>query len=143
MAGGAVVAKDEIGVCAWLGTGCAVAFKNAGACVSGGRGRIFPERSAGFLRILGMRNSSSRSEKIAKAHQASFQAAKVGCERFARRFQEVRERAKLSLYALEQASGVSRVMIDRIERGKSHPTIFLLMRLAFALGVGLAELMEE
>ncbi|MEK0451408.1 MAG: Helix-turn-helix domain [Verrucomicrobiota bacterium] len=90
-----------------------------------------------------MKRSPTRTEIQAKAHRDSFEAAVNGCRRFARRFQQVRERAGMSIYALEMASGVSRVMIDRIERGDSHPTMFLLFRLAFAMKVSVWEFSDD
>lgn len=47
----------------------------------------------------------------------------------------------MSLGALATASGVSKAMISRVERGQSSPTAVLLGRLAAALGVTLAELL--
>lgn len=46
-----------------------------------------------------------------------------------------------SLATLAAASGVSKAMISRVERGQSSPTAALLGRLAAALGVTLAELL--
>ncbi len=45
-----------------------------------------------------------------------------------------------SLEELAQASGVSRAMISRIERGEASPTATLLARLAAPLGISLSEL---
>ncbi len=45
------------------------------------------------------------------------------------------------MYALEQRSGVSREMIALIECGDSCPTLFVVRRLAFGLGVSVEELL--
>jgi len=48
-----------------------------------------------------------------------------------------------STSALAQASGVSRAMIARIERGEAQPTAALLARLSGALGMTLSELIAS
>ena len=48
---------------------------------------------------------------------------------------------RMSGYALEKASGVSREMIRRIESGDSIPTLHVGARLACAMGMTLTELM--
>ena len=77
---------------------------------------------------------------MALVHQQSFQCAERFCEGFRRRVQEVREGLGMSMYALEQRSGVSREMIALIECGESCPTLFGICRLAFGLGVSVEEL---
>ena len=54
-----------------------------------------------------------------------------------------RDLAGLSLRALAARSGVSPSMISDIERGAKSPTVATLVRLAQALGVGAAALLEE
>ena len=54
-----------------------------------------------------------------------------------------REAAGLSLRELAGRSGVSASMISDIERGVKSPTVATLMRLAGALGVGAAVLLED
>jgi transcriptional regulator with XRE-family HTH domain len=49
----------------------------------------------------------------------------------------------LSGGALAQASGVSRAMIGKIERGEAQPTAALLARLSGALGMSLSELIAQ
>lgn len=58
-------------------------------------------------------------------------------ERLPRRLQELREAARLSKYALEKKSGVSREMISCIEEGESVPTFHVGARLAYGVGVTL------
>jgi transcriptional regulator with XRE-family HTH domain len=54
-----------------------------------------------------------------------------------------RQRRGLSLDALATASGVSRSMISDVERGAKMPTVLVLARLATALGVTVARLLDE
>lgn len=54
-----------------------------------------------------------------------------------------REAARLSLRVLAARSGVSPSMISDIERGAKSPTVATLVRLAQALGVGAAALLED
>ena len=60
---------------------------------------------------------------------AALQAARTACE--------------LSVHALAEASGVSRAMIGKIERGEAQPTAALLGRLSAALGLTLSELLAR
>ncbi|WP_372492019.1 helix-turn-helix domain-containing protein [Kineosporia corallincola] len=57
--------------------------------------------------------------------------------------QTVRTGRGVSVTALAEASGVSRAMIGKIERGEVQPTAALLARLAVALGVTLSELVAR
>jgi transcriptional regulator with XRE-family HTH domain len=54
------------------------------------------------------------------------------------RLKALRAERALSLEALAAASGVSRAMISRIERGEASPTAALLGRLCASLGVSLS-----
>jgi transcriptional regulator with XRE-family HTH domain len=54
-----------------------------------------------------------------------------------------RDERHLSVSQLADASGVSRAMIGKIERGDSQPTAALLARLAAALGLTLSELVAR
>jgi transcriptional regulator with XRE-family HTH domain len=53
-----------------------------------------------------------------------------------------RKAKELSQYALAKEADVSREYIRKLEAGKSDPTVGMLQRLARALGVPLAELLE-
>ncbi|PRY13479.1 helix-turn-helix domain-containing protein [Kineococcus rhizosphaerae] len=55
----------------------------------------------------------------------------------------VRTARGLSVAALAEASGVSRAMIAKIERGAAQPTAVLLGRLAGALGLTLSQLVAR
>lgn len=54
-----------------------------------------------------------------------------------------RRQRGLSVNALAEASGVSRAMIGKIERGEAQPTAALLGRLSGALGLTLSELIAR
>ncbi|MFT3969836.1 MAG: XRE family transcriptional regulator [Micropruina sp.] len=54
--------------------------------------------------------------------------------------QEARQQRGLTVAALGDASGVSRAMISKIERGETQPTAALLAKLSGALGLTLSEL---
>ena len=58
------------------------------------------------------------------------------------RVQALRHARDLSLQALADASGVSRSMISRVERGESSATAVVLERIATGLGVTLAALFD-
>ena len=58
-------------------------------------------------------------------------------ERLPRRLQELREAARLSMYALWRKCGLSRDTISRIEAGDTIPGVHVLARLAWGLGVTL------
>lgn len=55
----------------------------------------------------------------------------------------VRTARGLSVAALAEASGVSRAMIGKVERGTAQPTAVLLGRLAGALGLTLSQLVAR
>ena len=63
--------------------------------------------------------------------------------RLAERLAAARAARGQTLDELAQASGVSRAMISRIERGESSPTAMVLGRLAAGLGVTLSSLFAE
>jgi transcriptional regulator with XRE-family HTH domain len=53
-----------------------------------------------------------------------------------------RQRSGLSLDGLARQSGVSKSMLSQIERGRTNPTVAIVWRLAHALGVDTAELLQ-
>ncbi len=63
-------------------------------------------------------------------------------DRLPRRLQELREAARLSMYALWMKCGVSRDMISRIEAGESIPTLHVAARLAHGVEKTLTEFVE-
>ena len=60
-----------------------------------------------------------------------------------RRIKRVRESRQLTLKVVEAAAGISATHISEIERGKSAPTVGVLVRLARALGKTPAYFVEE
>ncbi|MBM3534122.1 MAG: helix-turn-helix domain-containing protein [Alphaproteobacteria bacterium] len=63
--------------------------------------------------------------------------------RLAKRLAAARAARGQTLDELAQASGVSRAMISKIERGESSPTAMVLGKLAGGLGVSLSSLFAE
>ena len=59
-----------------------------------------------------------------------------------KRVKQLRSERAWSLDALARASGVSRSMLSQIERGQANPTVGVTFRIARALGISLAELLE-
>ena len=59
-----------------------------------------------------------------------------------KRVKQLRSERDWSLDALARASGVSRSMLSQIERGQANPTVGVTFRIARALGISLAELLE-
>lgn len=55
----------------------------------------------------------------------------------------LRERQGLSLDELSRRAGVSKSMLSQIERAQANPTVAVVWRLAQALGVPLAELLQS
>ncbi|MGV9454829.1 helix-turn-helix domain-containing protein [Streptomyces sp. NPDC003635] len=62
-------------------------------------------------------------------------------ERIATRIRVERERRRWTLAQLADASGVSRAMINRIERGESNPTAVVLGKLSAAFQLSVASLL--
>jgi transcriptional regulator with XRE-family HTH domain len=58
------------------------------------------------------------------------------------RLRRLRKDRKLSQYALAKEAKVSREYIRKLEAGESDPTVGMLQRLADALGVPVAKLLE-
>lgn len=55
----------------------------------------------------------------------------------------LRERKGWSQTRLSKESGVSQTYISELEAGKSKPTVPIAIKLAKALGVSIAELLDE
>lgn len=64
-------------------------------------------------------------------------------EALARTVQAARAEEGMSITALAERSGVSRTMINRIERGEVQPTAALLARLSAGLGLTLSQLIAR
>jgi transcriptional regulator with XRE-family HTH domain len=63
--------------------------------------------------------------------------------RLGERLQRLRTERKWSLTELAEESGVSRAMINRVERGVSSPTATILGRLSGAFGLTVSQLLDE
>jgi quercetin dioxygenase-like cupin family protein len=59
-----------------------------------------------------------------------------------RRIRKIRQEKGLTLRAVQQRARVSATHVSEIERGKTSPTVGVLERIASALGVGPAELLD-
>ncbi len=64
----------------------------------------------------------------------------VSSERLGVRVRDLRKDRGLTLEELAAASGVSRAMISKLERGEKNPTLVIAARLAEGLGVSLSRL---
>lgn len=60
-----------------------------------------------------------------------------------RLLREERLRRKLSNYAVAQNSGVSESMLSLVERGLRNPTMELMLRIADAIGIDLADVLKR
>jgi len=60
-----------------------------------------------------------------------------------RRIHKLRQERGWSLDVLSRASGVSRSMLSQIERGQANPTLAVTVKIASALGMSMAELIEQ
>ncbi|MGY0022228.1 helix-turn-helix domain-containing protein [Streptomyces sp. cg35] len=63
-------------------------------------------------------------------------------ERIGARIRDERDRRRWTLSELAEASGVSRAMINRIERGESNPTAVVLGKLSAAFRLSVATLLD-
>ena len=63
-------------------------------------------------------------------------------ERMARRLQKLRERRGLTQEQLAKKAGISRGYLARLETARQDPTLSTLEKLAKALGVKVAKLIE-
>lgn len=60
-----------------------------------------------------------------------------------RRIHDLRRQRGWSLDALSRASGVSRSMLSQIEREQANPTLAVTVKIATALGMSVADLVEQ
>jgi len=59
------------------------------------------------------------------------------------RLREERERQGLTLQRFGQMSGVSRIMIAKMERGERSPSLMICLRVADALGLNLHDVLKD
>ena len=74
--------------------------------------------------------------------QASSRGLNPVCEQFGRHLRTVRTRHGFSQQELAERSGLSRAILSRMEKGRSEPGLPTLKRLASALQVSPAALLE-
>ena len=67
----------------------------------------------------------------------------VHLDSLAERLKQYRKVQQWTLEQLAENSGVSRSMLSQIERNKANPTLGVACRIAQALGISIAELVEE
>lgn len=82
-------------------------------------------------------------EKQTKRPTARVEAADDISRHACRRIRELRQKNGWSLDVLSRASGVSRSMLSQIEREQANPTLAVTVRIAAALGLTMAELVEQ
>jgi transcriptional regulator with XRE-family HTH domain len=73
----------------------------------------------------------------------SSQSAEDVSRHVCRRIHELRQIQGWSLDVLSKASGVSRSMLSQIEREQANPTLAVTVKIASALGLSMAELLEQ
>jgi DNA-binding XRE family transcriptional regulator len=64
-------------------------------------------------------------------------------KKIVQQLRDERLRQKLSYETLAEASGIHRTSISLIERGKSHPTLIMCLRLCSALGMRLGDIINH
>ncbi|MFJ4221538.1 helix-turn-helix domain-containing protein [Curtobacterium luteum] len=83
-------------------------------------------------------------DSVAGAEPADTDSADGAAQRrLGERLQRLRTERKWSLTELAEESGVSRAMINRVERGVSSPTATILGRLSGAFGLTVSQLLDE
>lgn len=90
-------------------------------------------------------DAGAATEPVAEgaAGSAAETADDADQRRLGERLQRLRTERKWSLTELAEESGVSRAMINRVERGVSSPTATILGRLSGAFGLTVSQLLDE
>jgi len=86
---------------------------------------------------------SARSAADAAQMSASAESAEDVSRHVCRRIHQLRRDRGWSLDVLSRASGVSRSMLSQIEREQANPTLAVTVKIAGALGMSMAELVEQ
>lgn len=63
-------------------------------------------------------------------------------ERLSRRLREIRKAKRITQQELAERAGLHLTYVGHLEAGKYHPTVFVMWKLAKALGIGLDELIN-
>lgn len=82
------------------------------------------------------------AESSADDHASAASAEEVS-RHVCRRIHQLRQDRGWSLDVLSRASGVSRSMLSQIERELANPTLAVTVRIASALGLSMAELVDQ
>ena len=83
--------------------------------------------------------SAKRAEEATGATPSADDVSRHVCQRI----HQLRQERGWSLDVLSRASGVSRSMLSQIEREQANPTLAVTVRIAGALGISMAELVEQ
>lgn len=75
--------------------------------------------------------------------ESGSQSAEDVSRHVCRRIHQLRQQRGWSLDVLSRASGVSRSMLSQIEREQANPTLAVTVKIASALGLSMAELLEQ
>lgn len=91
--------------------------------------------------------TKSQAEKSGVGSSSSDSGSRGSAEDVSRhvcqRVRELRRQRGWSLDVLSQLSGVSRSMLSQIEREQANPTLAVTVKIAHALGLSVAELIEQ
>ena len=68
---------------------------------------------------------------------------KIAGQRFGQRLRQLRQINKLSLEALAQSAGVTKLTLGKIERGEGNPTLSVIWKIANGLGVPFSSLLNQ
>jgi transcriptional regulator with XRE-family HTH domain len=71
------------------------------------------------------------------------QGFKIAGQRFGQRLRQLRQIHKLSLDALAESAGVTKLTLGKIERGEGNPTLSVLWKIANGLGVPFSSLLNQ
>ena len=68
---------------------------------------------------------------------------KIAGQRFGQRLRQLRQINKLSLAALAESAGVTKLTLGKIERGEGNPTLSVIWKIANGLGVPFSTLLNQ
>ncbi|MEY3459495.1 MAG: HTH-type transcriptional regulator SinR [Planctomycetota bacterium] len=83
------------------------------------------------------------SSDVPSDSPSSGSSAEAVSRHVCRRIHQLRQERGWSLDVLSRASGVSRSMLSQIEREQANPTLAVTVRIASALGLSMAELVDQ